>query len=64
MTPREPYERAGRGQAWRGRSLQLVDALILALCHLPHELLGTGSSGVGSEYRDRLRGWEVSGACV
>lgn len=34
--------------AWRSRYLQLEDAFILALCHLPHELLGTGSSGVGT----------------
>lgn len=28
--------------------MQLEDALILALCHWPHKLLGTSSSGVGT----------------
>lgn len=34
--------------AWRSRYLQLEEAFILASCHLPHTLLGTGSSGAGT----------------
>lgn len=48
MTHREPYEGADRAGDLEERILQLEDAFILALCHLPREILGTDSSGVGT----------------